>query len=116
MVAVDLGGRTTKAVHLERRGEEFVLRGYALFDAPVSEKGMSAAVLAERLKQAVECLQVDTKLVTLTVGSNDVLVRSIETPMLSIDELRSVLKLSSKHYLQQELPRLCFRRPCHFVF
>src|SRR3954451_9047533 len=35
VLAVDLGGRTTKAVHLTRRGEIFSLANYALLDAPV---------------------------------------------------------------------------------
>ena len=35
VVAVDLGGRTTKAVHVQRRGESFSLVNYALLDAPI---------------------------------------------------------------------------------
>jgi len=50
MVAVDLGSRTTKAVHMQRRGDTFALCGYALLDAPIFEKTLSAELLAEHLK------------------------------------------------------------------
>jgi len=38
MLAVDLGSRTTKAVHVQRRGRGFALCGYALLDAPISTR------------------------------------------------------------------------------
>mgnify|MGYP001553476654 CR=1 FL=1 len=38
MMAVDLGSRTTKAVLMERRGEDLFLSRYALLDAPIFER------------------------------------------------------------------------------
>lgn len=38
MLAVDMGGRTTKAVLIERRGEILALTRYAMLDAPIFEK------------------------------------------------------------------------------
>jgi len=38
MLSIDLGGRTTKAVHLQRKGDDFVLSRFVLLDAPIYEK------------------------------------------------------------------------------
>ena len=48
-IAVDLGSRTTKAVLLERRGDLLALLRYALLDAPIFEKKISADLLADHL-------------------------------------------------------------------
>ena len=40
IIAIDLGARTTKAVHLQRKGEGLNFLGYALQDAPAYEKGL----------------------------------------------------------------------------
>lgn len=104
VLAVDLGSRTTKAVHLERRGQAFVLRGFAVLDAPIFEKTLSAELLAEQLKAVSQLLPARPKWVTLTVGVNDAVVRHAEVPRLDPDDLRMFLKLNSKTYLQQDLP------------
>ena len=41
MVAIDLGGRTTKGVLLQRREGSYVLKRYAVLDAPIYEKALS---------------------------------------------------------------------------
>jgi type IV pilus assembly protein PilM len=113
MVAVDLGGRTTKAVHLQRRGQGFALCGYALLDAPIFDKTLSTDLLTEHLKAVAQALQAKTKYVTLTVGVNDALVRHAEMPRLPVEDLRLVLKHSSRAYLQQELANYVF--DCHIM-
>jgi len=108
MLAVDLGNRTTKAVHLARKDGGMALCGYALLDAPIFEREMSADLLAEHLKAVAQALQPKTKLVALTLSANDAVVRSVDTPRLPMDDLRSVLKHNSRTYLQQELPGYVF--------
>lgn len=108
MLAVDLGSRITKAVHLQRRGETFALCGFALMDAPIFDKSLSAEMLTEHLKAVAQALDAKTKLVALTVGVNDALVRHVELPPMPADEMRSVLKLNSRAYLQQDLPNYVF--------
>src|ERR1700690_2255026 len=78
MISVDLGGRTTKAVLLERRGEIFALTRYALLDAPIFEKTLSPELLTEHLKAVCEALEAKTKFVPLSIGVNDAIVRSVE--------------------------------------
>jgi type IV pilus assembly protein PilM len=108
MLAVDLGGRATKAVHVQRRGDGFVLCRYAVLDAPVFEKTLSANLLTEHLKAVSQAIEAKTKLVALTLGVNDALVRHVELPPMQPDELRSVLKLNSRIYLQQDLSNHVF--------
>ena len=108
MLAVDLGSRITKAVHLQRKGDGFALCSFALLDAPIFEKTLSAEMLAEHLKAVTQLLDAKTKLIALTVGVNDALVRHVEMPAMPAGEMRSILKLNSRVYLQQDLPNHVF--------
>jgi type IV pilus assembly protein PilM len=104
LLSIDLGGRTTKAVHLQRRGESFTLSRYALLDAPIYEKNLSADLLAEHLKSVCQALEAKTKIVTIAVGVNDAVVRHADIPQMPVDDMRQVLKNNTKNYLQQDLP------------
>ena len=65
MMVVDLGGRTTKAVILERRGEVLALTSFALIDAPIYERRISSELLTEHLRAVTQALGSQTKVVTL---------------------------------------------------
>jgi type IV pilus assembly protein PilM len=104
MLAVDLGGRTTKAVHLQRRGDGFVLNRYAMLDAPIYEKNVSAELLAEHLRNICQLLEAKTKLVTLAIGVGESLVRHADLPQMPVADMRQILKNNTKNYLQQDLP------------
>ena len=113
MLAIDLGGHMTKAVHLQRRGEGFVLCGFALVDAPIYEKSPSAELLGEHLKAVSQALEAKTKFVALAVGVNDAIVRHVEMPPMPVSDMRLALKNNSKAFLQQDLPNYVF--DCFFV-
>jgi len=113
MLAVDLGARTTKAVHVQRRGSGFVLCGYAMLDAPIFDKTLSVDLLTEHLKTVGQALEFKTRSVTLTLGVNEAVVRHTDMPRLPVDDLRLVLKHSSRVYLQQELANHVF--DCHVL-
>lgn len=113
MLAVDLGGRTTKAIHVQRRGQGFALCGYTMLDAPIFEKTLPADLLTEHLKAVAQALGAKSKTVTLAVGVDDAVVRHTEMPRLPADDRRLVLKHSSRVYLQQELPNYVF--DCHVL-
>ena len=104
LLSIDLGGRTTKAVHLHRKGERFVLSQYALLDAPIYEKNLSADLLAEHLKAVYQALDPKPRTVSLSVGVNDAIVRHAELPQMPVNDMRQVLKNNTKNYLQQDLP------------
>ena len=104
IISVDLGGRTTKAVHLQKKADKYVMSGFALLDAPIYEKALSAEMLSEHLKAVCLALDTRTKLTTLVVGVNDSIVRHAELPLMPLDDMRQVLKMNPKGYLQQDLP------------
>lgn len=111
MLAVDLGGRTTKAIFIERRGEVLALTRYALLDAPIFEKKISSELLAGHLRELVQKMDVRPKWITLAVGLDDAIIKQIDLPQIPLDDMRQVLKNNSKAYLQQDLPNYVF--DCH---
>jgi type IV pilus assembly protein PilM len=113
MIAVDLGSRTTKAVLLERRGEILALTRYALLDAPIFEKKISPELLGDHLRSVADALGNTTKFITLAVGIDDAIVRQIELPQIPLDEMRQILKVNHKGYLQQDLPGHVF--DCYII-
>ena len=109
LVSVDLGGRTTKAVHVQRKGDGFVLCGYAVMDAPIYEKTIPVDLLTEHLKAITHSLGLGkTKLVSLAVGVNESIARLTELPMMPLADMRQILKNNSKNYMQQDLPGYVF--------
>lgn len=108
LISVDLGGRITKAVHLQRKGQGFALTHYALLDAPIYEKNLPADLLSEHLKNICQALETRTRQVALAVGVNDSAVRQTEMPQIPVSDMRQVLKNNSKSYLQQDLQGYVF--------
>lgn len=108
MLAVDLGSRTTKAILVERREEVVALTHYALLDAPIFDKKISAELLAGHLREIVQKMDAHPKWTTLAVGLNDAMVKQIELPQIPLDDMRQVIKNNSKVYLQQDLPNYAF--------
>jgi type IV pilus assembly protein PilM len=104
LLSIDLGGRTTKAVHLQRKGDSFVLTRYALMDAPIYERNLSADLLSEHLKGICEALDPKTRAVSLAIGVSDSIVRHADLPQIPVGDMRQILKNNSKNYLQQDLP------------
>ena len=108
MMVIDLGGRKTKAIHVQRRADGFALCRYALLDAPVSEKGLSVETVSEHLKAVSQALETKTKYVTLALGVDDALVRNLEMPRMQVEDTRQILKVNSKNFLQQDLANHVF--------
>ena len=111
MIAVDLGSRVTKAVHIQRRGNGFSLCRYMILDAPLFEKILTVEMLSEHLQGVSKGLEAKNQAIALTLGVNDTLVRHVEMPVMPLNDMRSVLKLNSKIYLQQDLTGYVF--DCH---
>ena len=108
MISIDLGGRMTKAVQIQRSGGRFALSRYAVLDAPIYEKSVSATLLTEHLKNVCQALEVRSRDVTVALGVGDSLVRHAELPRMPASDLRQVLKNNPKNYLQQDLPGYLF--------
>jgi type IV pilus assembly protein PilM len=109
VVSVDLGGRTTKAVHMQRRGDTYVMCGFAVLDAPIYEKTIPVDLLTEHLKAVSQSLGINkAKPLSLAVGVNDSVARLTELPMMPVGDMRQILKNNSKNYLQQDLTGYVF--------
>ncbi len=114
VVAVDLGSRVTKAVHVQRVGGGFKFLGFACVDAPLAgDKPVSREAQTEHFKKVLDTLGARTKQVSLSIGVSDSELRFAEMPLVPVDELRSVLRLSGKNYVQQELKDCLF--DCHML-
>ena len=119
VVAIDLGGRTTKAVFLQRREGRYALNRYALLDAPIYEKSLSVELLTEHLKAVAQALDAKGKLTSIAVGVNQSIMRHVEMPRMPVDDMRLVLKNNSRNYLQEDLTNYVFdcflvaQRPAH---
>ena len=113
IIAIDLGGRSTKAVHLQRRGDASILLRYCIVDAPIFEKNLSVDLLADHLKAVYAALETKTKYASLSIGITDSLVRHTDLPQIPLEDMRQILKNNSKNYLQQDLPGYTF--DCYFI-
>lgn len=108
VVVVDLGTRATKAVFLQRKGAGFSLTDFVVQDAPVYERGLSADLLGPHLKSVMQSLRTRQKQVTLVLGVADCMVRQVEMPLVPVSDMRTMLQLNSKNYLQQDLKEHAF--------
>lgn len=113
LFSIDLGGRTTKAVYLQRKDDTLSLSRFALLDAPIFEKTWSVDLLSEHLKAVAQAIEPKTKQVTIALGLNDLIVRNVEMPLMPATEMRQILKVNAKAYLQQDLPGYLF--DCYIV-
>ncbi len=111
IMAIDLGSRNTKAVHLKRNGDLLQLAGFALVDAPVYDKNLTPEALGEHLKSVVQTLGGRSKHICIVVGPNDSVLRNAELPQITVSDMRLMLKHSTKTHLQQDLPDHLF--DCH---
>lgn len=113
IIAIDLGGRSTKAVHLQRKGDSYTLLSYCVVDAPIYEKSLSVDLLAEHLKTIYQALGAKSKFVSIAISVNDSIVRQTDLPQMPAADMRQILKNNTKNYLQQDLPAHTF--DCFFI-
>lgn len=108
IVAIDLGYRITKAVHLRRKGTTYHLQNYVMLDAPIFDQRLSTGALADHLKAVWQALNTRTRHVVLVTGASNALLWHVELPAVPASDLRRMVKLSPKTYLQQDLPDYLF--------
>lgn len=113
VVAVDVGARFTKAVHIRRRGDALSLVNYALVRRSADEKPLSIAELADHLRSVVKQLRTTCKNLALTLRHEDVVVLHADLPQAAPSDLRGMIKLNPKAYLGQDLPDHIF--DCYFA-
>jgi len=104
VIAIDLGGRHTKAIRVQNKGDRLSLLGYTIQDSPSEQNSFSVEVMAEHLKNVSRALGDGTKSVVVSLGVADTMVRRAELPPVPFAEMRQLLKFNTKNYLQQDLP------------
>jgi len=111
ILSVDLGGRTTKAVYLERKGDRFHLSNFAIVDTPGYDRSATALTpeqITEHLKEVVRQIGGRSKHLTLGIGGQDTIFRQVDMPLMPPDDLRQMLRFNTKNYLQQDLKDYVF--------
>jgi len=112
VIAIDLGACTTKAVLLQRRGDGIGFLNYAILNTPQAEKAIPVEALTEHFKEVSRALGNRTKYVTLALSVQDTVFKHVDVPLMPLPDVRLMLKLNSKTYLQQDLPDHVF--DCHY--
>jgi type IV pilus assembly protein PilM len=108
VVAIDLGGRQTKAVHLQSKGDRLTLLAYTVQEAPKADKKPSVEVLGNHVRSVFKALGDRTRHAALAVGVPEAFVRHAELPPMPLTDMRQMLRLNSKTYLQQDYPEHVF--------
>lgn len=104
IIAIDLGARTTKVVHLQRRSDGLSLLNFAFLETPSAENGLTAPLLTEHLKEVAKAMGGRTKYVTIALGVNEAVFKQAEIPVMPPADVRLMLKHNAKTYLQLDLP------------
>src|SRR6187401_366758 len=112
VIAIDLGACTTKAVLLQRRGDGIGFLNYAVLNTPQAEKAIPVEALTEHFKEVSRALGNRTKYVTLALSVQDTVFKHVDVPLMPLPDVRLMLKLNSKTYLQQDPPDHVF--DCHY--
>jgi type IV pilus assembly protein PilM len=74
---------------------------------------VSTDLLAEHLKAISSNLEGRCKAMSLAISVNDSVIRQADLPIMPVDDMRMVLKNSSRIYLQQDYPNHVF--DCHVL-
>ena len=108
VVAIDLGTRMTKAVHLRAVVGGYFLLNYTLREAPVYEKDLSQETLARHIEGMLETLAIKSKDAVLVLNANQSFLMRAEMPQADSSDLRKMVKLNPKNYLKREVPDSVF--------
>lgn len=113
VIVVDLGNKMTKAVQLAKKGDNVVLERFTLLEVPGENPAHYVDIFAEHLKTVVGQLDTRCKQVCIAIGVNDSMLRHAEMPVVPLHDMRTMLRYSSKNYLQQDLSDCTF--DCHIL-
>jgi Tfp pilus assembly PilM family ATPase len=114
VVAIELGTRSTKAVHIERRGQIFALASFVVAEAPRYEKGFSKELLVEHFRALAPALGARGGAAVVVLGPDHSRLTLQDFPGLSgAGIIRQRAKAAPKTYFQEELRDYLF--DCHFL-
>jgi len=108
ILGIDLGAHSAKAVHVQRRGNQVFLLGFAVLEGSSTSSGNEAEPPPQRLGKLASALGGRSKQVALVVNASEGIVRPADLPMVPVSDMRTMLKLNPRNYLQQDLTDCTF--------
>jgi Tfp pilus assembly PilM family ATPase len=104
VVAVDIGSRFTKALHVRCKGEALTVVNYSLVKRPDGSQAWGMTEMADHLRSVVKQLKTGCKNIALTLRHEDAVLIHADLPQTAPADLRKMIKLSPKSYVGQDLP------------
>jgi len=108
VIGIELGGLTSRAVHLERDGEQLKVLKFSVRESPLKQENLTPAVLAEHFQKLTKDLQTHTKDLIVSLGMEEAILQRVQMPRTSNEELRQILKLSGSKYFPQDITNHVF--------
>ena len=103
VIGIELGGLTSRAVHLERSGDQLKVLKFSVRESPLKDPNLTPAVLAEHFQKLAKDLQTNTRDIVVCLGMEDAILQRVQMPRTSNEELRQILKLSGTKYFPQDI-------------
>ena len=108
VIGIELGGLTSRAIHLERAGDDLKVLKFSVRESPLKEPNLTPAILAEHFLKLAKDLQTNTRDIVVALGMEDAILQRVQMPRTTNDELRQILKLSSTKYFPQDIANHVF--------
>lgn len=108
VIGIELGGLTSRAVHVERSGDQLKVLKFSVRESPLKQENLTPAVLAEHFQKLAKDLQADTRDIVVTLGMEETILQRVQMPRTTNDELRQILKLSGTKYFPQDITNHVF--------
>lgn len=107
-IGLDLGSHSAKAVLVDLAGSEPLLKGYKKF--LVSQEGhfLPRSSLVSLLQEQLSGWLAEAGKFTVAVSGKDVIVRYLEMPKMSLQELKASLRFEAERYLPFRLTDAIF--------
>lgn len=108
IVGIDLGNHSYKAVHLQKKGDQFVLSRAAMVPVQKGQEGLTEQSVAAQIKDLAAIVKTSGADTHFSVNSLNSTVRYVELPAIPLHEVRSALKINSATYLRQNFENFVF--------
>jgi len=103
VIGIELGGLTSRAVHLERSGDQLKVLKFSVRESPLKDPNLTPALLAEHFQKLTKDLQANTRDIVVCLGMEEAILQRVQMPRTSNEELRQILKFSGTRYFPQDI-------------
>ncbi|PLX75451.1 MAG: pilus assembly protein PilM [Desulfuromonas sp.] len=107
LIGIDIGSSAVKIVHLKESKGRFELAtlGMSLLppEAIVDNAIMDSSTIVEVVKGLVESLKIKTKNVATSISGHSVIIRKIQMPIMTEEEMESSIKWEAEQYIPFEI-------------